>query len=621
MRRSEVPEALADPRTWPGVDVAALSDERRDTFERRERAIYAYLGGSSLASVERETGIHRASVMRLVARCLAPHADGRIQGLRALIPHSRTGQYTRRSPARRRATRGGLSGALGQLFERFPELPRIIEREIAGDRLGMTKNGRLFGLRDVQFKLLATLREAGLKTDEYPLNYDEMGYRALSVWVHRRLEQRVPLRQVGSAAGAWDATSRPYSVVELDGHKLDLRVRVRYIDNTGVSVDIESERLFVVTLIDVATRVVLGWQLVPAPEYDHHDVLSALQDALRPKLRRRDFIIPGIGYHRGAGFVADVMPELNYACWDTLKVDNAASHLSEDTFEPICRFVGCRLEAGPVGSPTVRPFIERFFGSLTERMSRKVHGTTGRHPDDPLGKRGRAVPVALLITLAELEELLDVCIANYHATPHDGLNGRTPLEAMQLAVDHHRTPVRTLPLALRSRLHQLQSVHLATVRGNVARSVAHYVSLYGARYTNEVLQRTSGLSRQRIRVYINPNDVREAWAYLPNGADLGRLYVQDGWRYSRHTLRLRRKILRERRVGKLRFAGEQDPVQIFAESQRRQGKRGRKHGTLELQLQAASQPAPLEPQPRSSEPARPAAAPLLDLSDLKIQNC
>jgi putative transposase len=244
MRRSEVPEALADPRTWPGVDVAALSDERRDNFERRERAIYAYLGGSSLASVERETGIHRASVMRLVARCLAPHADGRIQGLRALIPHSRAGQYTRRSPARRRATRGGLSGALGQLFDRFPELPRIIEREIAGDRLGMTKNGRLFGLRDVQSKLLATLREAGLKSDEYPLNYDEMGYRALSVWVHRRLEQRVPLRQVGSAAGAWDATSRPYSVVELDGHKLDLRVRVRYIDNTGVSVDIESERLW-----------------------------------------------------------------------------------------------------------------------------------------------------------------------------------------------------------------------------------------------------------------------------------------------------------------------------------------------------------------------------------------
>ena len=621
--------------------MSALAEDRRAVFEQRERAVYAYLRNEHLADIERSTGVNRASLTRLIGRCLAPHDDGRIQGLRALIPHSRAKGYRRLKRASRRPTRGGLSGALGQLFDRFPELPRIIEREIAGSRLGMSVNGRLFGLRDVQHKLIGALRVAKLPASEYPLNYDEMGYRSLSVWIRKRLELRVPIRRASSVEDAWDATTLPYSVVELDGHKLDLRLRVRYIDTTGVSIDIESERLFVITLIDVCTRVVLGWQLVPAPEYDHHDVLSALQSALQPRRKRQEFVIPGIGYHPEAGFVADILPELNFACWDTLKVDNAASHLTEDTFEPICRFAGCRLEAGPVGSPTVRPFIERFFGTLTERMSRKVHGTTGRSPDDPLAKRGRAVPVPLLITLPELEELLDVSIANYHATPHDGLHGRTPLEALQLAIGNLATPVRTLPPALRGRLHQLQSVHMATVRGNVARSVPLYVSLYGARYTNEVLQRTSGLNQQRIRVYINPNDVREVWAYLPNGADLGRLYVQDGWRYSRHTLRLRRRILRERRIGKLRFAGEQDPVQIFAESQRRQGsRRGRKQGTLELQLGAAAAD-PSEPsgpgqespaqqaQSSSSTKAAPrptptarAAPPIdfIDLGDLKIQN-
>ncbi|MHB8950374.1 MAG: integrase, partial [Rhodoferax sp.] len=114
-------------------------------------------------------------------------------------------------------------------------------------------------------------------------------------------------------------------------------------------------------------------------------------------------------------------------------------------------------------------------------MSRKVHGTTGRSPKDPLGEQGRAVAVPLLITLPELEELLDVSIANYHASAHDGLNGRSPLEALRLAVEHQRRPVRTLAQHLRSRLHQLQSVHLSTVRGSVARGVAPYISLYGAR--------------------------------------------------------------------------------------------------------------------------------------------
>ncbi len=628
MRRSEVPESLADPTTWPGVDVSALTQERREIYQRRERAVCAYLRGEPLADIERYFGVDLTSLSRLVARCLTPHPDGRIQGLRALIPHARAKAYRRSKLAARRPKPGGLSGALGQLFERLPQLPRIIEREIASSALGMSENRRLYGLRDVQSKLIAACREAGLTANDYPLNHDEMGYRSLASWIRNRLELRMRMSPLHRPGGAWDTTTRPYCVVELDGHKLDVRLRVRYVDTSGVSVDIESERLFVVTLIDVCTRVVLGWQLVPAPEYDHHDVLSALQDALRPRLKRQEFVIPGIAYRPGAGFVADVLPELNYACWDVLKVDNAASHLTEDTFEPICRFVGCRLEAGPVGEPTVRPFIERFFGTLTERMSRKLHGTTGRSPDDPLGKRGRAVPVPLLVTLPELEELLDVSIANYHATAHDGLNGRSPLEAMQLAIAHHGTPVRTLPQILRGRLHQLQSVHVSTVRGSAAHGVAPYVSLYGARYSNEVLQRTNGLIRQQIRVYIRPNDMREAWAYLPNGADLGRLFVLDGWRYSRHTLRLRKRILRERRLGKLKFAGEQDPIQLFADAQRRAGRRGRKQGTLELQLGTAAGAAQSKPpavpalglgRRPTPRPSTTTAAPV-DLGDLKIQN-
>jgi len=501
---------------------------------------------------------------------------------------------------------------MGQLFDQLPQLPRILEREISSGSLGLTPNNRLYGLAGAHDKLLAACREAGLGARNYPFNQEGGGYRSLSAWVRRRLQSRVPLSVARRVDDAWNATARPYSVVELDGHKLDLRVRVRFLDASGVPIDLESERLFVITLIDVCTRVVLGWQLVPAPQYDHHDVLAALQDALRPRRRRTEFSSPALAYRTGAGFVADVMPQLAGACWDVLKLDNAASHLTEDTFEPICRFVGCRMEAGPVAEPTVRPYIERFFGTLAERMSSKLPGATGRHPHDRAGQRGRKTALPLLASFTELEELLDVSIANYHATPHDGLNGRSPLEALQFAVEQRATPVRTLPLSQRERLHQLQSVHLATVRGSVARGVAPYVSLYGARYSSEVLQRSPGLSGQRIRVYLRPDDMREAWAYLPSGADLGRLVVLEGWRYSRHTLRLRRHILRERRLGRLRFAGEQDPVQLFAQAQHRGGRRKLQDGTVALQLGALPRPGPRPPPPARPEP--------VDLDGLSVQN-
>lgn len=624
MRRNEIPDSLSDPTIWPGVDPSALGTERRAIYQLREQAVHAYLLGTPLTQIERNFGVNRGTLQRLIERCLTPHVDGRIQGLRALIPHTRAKNYRRVVPALCKTKSAGLTGAMGQLFERIPQLSRIVEREIASGMLGLSQNERLFGLRNLQLKLLAACREAGLTAIDYPFNQDEMGYRSLAIWMRKRLEVRLPIRPAPRIDDAWNASSQPFSVVELDGHKLDLRVRVRFTDASGVRIDMECERLFVITLIDICTRVVLGWHLVAAPQYDHHDVLATLQDALTPRHKRKDFLIPGMHYLPGAGFVADVLPELAYACWDILKLDNAASHLTEDAFEPICRFVGCRLEAGPVGEPTGRPFIERFFGNLTDRMSRKVPGTTGRNPRDPAGEHGRLLPAALLITFDELQELLDVTIANYHANAHDGLNGRSPLEALQLAIEHQRRPVRTLAKHLRARLHQLQSVHVSTVRGNVARSVTPYISLYGARYSNEVLQRTPGLLGQKIRVYIHPSDMREAWAYLPNGADLGKLTVLEGWRFSRHTLRLRKHILRERRLGKLKFAGEQDPVQIFAKGLRRGGRSSLKDGTVALQLHQVDALATAHEQssaPHSSQ-ASPSTSHVtsVDLGDLKMQN-
>ncbi|WP_251108061.1 integrase [Burkholderia glumae] len=629
MKRSDIPEPLTDCSSWPGVDPAAIDPERLPVYRQRERAIQAYLRGTPLADLKRDFDINRGTLTRLLERCLASHPDGRIQGFRGLIPHIRTKRYRRIVPAVRRTQHGGLTGAMGQLFERLPQLTQILEREIGAGTLGIAQNGRLYGLRNVQSKLIAACREAGLGMQAYPLSQDEMGYRSLARWVKRRLEARVPIRRLDSRDRAWDVTIRPFSAVELDGHKLDLRLRVRCAEPSGVSVDLETERLFVVTLIDVCTRIVLGWQVVPAPEYNHHDVLTVLQDALRPRRKRDQLLIAGLAYRPTAGFATEVCPEVAYACWDVLKVDNAAAHLTEETFLPVCQFVGCRLEAGPVAAPTTRPFIERFFLTLTDRMSRQVVGTTGRHPEDPAGQRGRRVSVGQLITLPELEELLDVTIANYHATPHDGLNGRTPLEALQLAVAHQEAPVRTLPQLQRVRLHQLQSVHVCTVRGNVARGVAPYISLYGARYSNEVLQRTSGISGEKIRVYPNPSDMREAWAYLPNGAELGRLAVLEGWRYSRHTLRLRKHILRQRRLGKLRFAGEQDPVHVFSEAQRRIRNHSRKQATTVMQL---SQVAPSDgPDAVSAAASNTPSTPTrqrqadtvvvpVDLGDLKVQN-
>ncbi|MFL9936515.1 hypothetical protein P0D88_47780 [Paraburkholderia sp. RL18-103-BIB-C] len=256
--------------------MSALDPERRSLYQQREGAIQAYLRGVPLADVKRDFNVTRSTLTRLIERCLVYHVDGRIQGFRGLIPYNRTQAYRRVVPALRRTQRGGLTGAMGQLFERLPQLTRIVEREIGAGTLGVSERGRLYGLSNVQSKLIVACREAGLNAQAYPFCQDEMGYRALARWVKRRLQAQVALPRARSATNPWHVTARPFSAVELDGHKLDIRLRVRFTEPSGVSVDLETERLFVVTLIDVCTRIVLGWQVVPAPEYNHYDVLSTL---------------------------------------------------------------------------------------------------------------------------------------------------------------------------------------------------------------------------------------------------------------------------------------------------------------------------------------------------------
>ncbi|MBK5124366.1 hypothetical protein IQ288_31505 [Burkholderia sp. R-69980] len=172
---------------------------------------------------------------RLLTRCLAAHTDGRIQGFRGLIPHARAKTYRRIKRADRLTSPHGLTGAVGQLFECLPQLPRIIERQIGSGRLGLTQTNRVYRLTVTHSKLIAACHEAGLTEADYPLHQDEKGYRSFARWVKRRLEDRIPLR-LPHDNGAWQMAARPFSVIELDGHKLDLRLRVRFTEPSGISV-------------------------------------------------------------------------------------------------------------------------------------------------------------------------------------------------------------------------------------------------------------------------------------------------------------------------------------------------------------------------------------------------
>jgi transposase InsO family protein len=592
-RPRRLEESLYELSHWPTVSAALLPDSRREAYRRREAAIRAFLGGESIDHVEATFGVGRRQLYRLLKRCVAKHPDGRVHGFRALLPFVRVRAYSRRTPVptRTRHSKAGAAGAMSALLSRHPALEDVVDRAIHQNDILLDERGRLDGLARVHRRFLERCAELGIAPNEYPRNQDQGGVRSLAAFIRTRLAS---FARAATAAGAehvpppWldtkgvgRAALRPFEEVQFDGHRVDLRLRVRLVDPYGLTYDVECDRPWLLVILDVATRTVLGWHLALAEEYSRYDVIKCVQAALMPRRKRRGFSIPGLAYAAGAGFVGEFVPGADFACWDRFKLDNAKANLARDTLATLCEFVGCVAELGPLAAPDERAEIERFFGTLTAALSQRLPGTTGERRDDAKRKRrGDGEPLAHWVSASALEELLEVAIANYNGTPHGSLGGRSPLEALAFFLERDRPLVRSLGAPYRDHLYLLQPAYRCTVRGNARKGVRPHVNFYNARYSNLALSQATRLIGQSLRVYFDPEDLRVLHAYLPNGAELGVLEAARPWNRVAHSLRLRQTILRLRNQKRIAFSSSDDPVKVYLDYARKQAKRERRQVSL-----------------------------------------
>ncbi|MFB9127094.1 hypothetical protein ACFFYR_29470 [Paraburkholderia dipogonis] len=191
--RHSIPAELRDVSCWPGVDEVALSSSAQHVLRRRVEAVARFVDGHPpLREIGRTTGVKPGDLYRLFERCVALHADGRIFGLRALVPYCHIRAYQRRTAVEtsQEGGKSGASGAFTQLLGRYPDIADWIELRVSERQ---RKNGRrrevLRGLRRMHRGFLDQCRRAGVTADLYPFNQRHLGDRTLATWV-RRLEDR-----------------------------------------------------------------------------------------------------------------------------------------------------------------------------------------------------------------------------------------------------------------------------------------------------------------------------------------------------------------------------------------------------------------------------------------------
>lgn len=612
-----------DPSSWPAFDTSALSKQQRKVFVARRKAIELYVANAALKAIEASTGVVRCQLYQLLDHCVAQHEDGRFFGWRALVPYARVADYQRVAKVQINPDGSGAAGAFGVLLQRHPSIVAWIVEQVRGKQIvldRMSTDGslrvRLRGLKHLHLDFLRQCRALGLTAADYPFNTERMGIRSLAAAVRveclrsfgrgARLAGATHLKGM-PADGTAPAAMQALDVVEFDGHRLDVRLKVVVRDPLGFEQQFEIERIWLLVIIDVFSRAVLGYHVSLNREYTRHDVIRTIEAALEPH-RARVFTLPGVGYGALGGFPSGKLPELGYATWRWFKLDNAKANLADDVRHALAEFIGCFIDAGPTHTPDDRPYIERFFGSIAANLSSRLPGYTGSNARDV--RRALSDPkgnLRLYVSLDEIEELLEAAIASYNASPHDGLNGRTPLEAVTHSVRGRGAMLDWLPEAKRRTLCLMQTPKRATVRGYLAQGQRPHINFHGVRYTNAVLAGTAAFLGQQLRVYYNSQDLRTVRAFGADGVEIGSLKAQGAWGEIAHDLKLRQEILRLRGRKRLASALTQEFLQTYVNDKLAKAKRTRRAASdLAQTLKTlAAAPTSVSAQPPQATPPAP----------------
>lgn len=396
------------------------------------------------------------------------------------------------------------------------------------------------------------------KRGEWPFNVERMGYQTICAFIDKVLDEN-PKRQIEILGGktaerkarAGDGVDRPalrvFERVECDAHKLDTRMVVLIPSPHGGFEPRKIHRLWVIVLIEVESRVVIGYYLSLRKECSAEDVLRAVKKALT-LWSPMEMQFSQSAYDPGAGLPSHHSEKYRGACWDEFSVDGALANICKRVEQPMQEIVGAKILKpqdpncySSRRSLDDRPFIETFFRRLAAGGFHQLSTTTGSSPEE---KKGYNPDIAAKDTHFQLEyanELLDALIANYNVTPHSGLGSRTPLEQLDFLTLRRSAPLR---IAEQDAVERMVGVRkLCTLLGGVASGQRPHFNFANAKYSAEWLCLRTDLIGKALWLHLeNEDDARFASVSTKQGVYLGTIRAAPPWHRTPHTLFIRQSI-------------------------------------------------------------------------------
>lgn len=266
--------------------------------------------------------------------------------------------------------------------------------------------------------------------------------------------------------------------------------------------EIEKRRLYLLVLIDVATRMPLAWVLSDQPKAEA--TLALLRMGTRDKTKEK------MKY----GCQGDPAPAMGLGM---VKTDNGTGQRSKDVVASLLG-TSASYTAVRTYASADKPYVERLFGTTESVVLKLIHGYTGRKAGELPGYDAKANGVL------DIDELYGILtrffIDEYPSMRHMGvgMGGRRPAEVIK-ELNEKRGLYTPLP-------EDQRRIHLGW-KSEVTPNDEGVRVFSGIWYnSNEFQKAIDREPRGKVAVFVDPDNVTEATAIIPDVVREFRLQLQ-----------------------------------------------------------------------------------------------
>lgn len=575
-------EYQIDISKWEEPTMLEKSDSEKEKLYKRIQAVKEYFSNELIKDITIHTGISASEIHRLVKRCLIQKEDGSLWGFNALVKNTHVKKNERTTEMSFDYNHHGLTGVFSLFLNKHPDIEDMIRKAVFKNSSD-TVNVKNYKVVDIYEQMIKMCKQQKLY-EEYPLNLlmseenkkNPVGLRSLYRYIDELCDENYMcyLKANGSNDAFTLATTTGtatqinplppslYNIVEMDGHKIDGIFTKTLCTPEGDVVIEVLHRLWMIAIIEIQTKAILGYQIAEGIEYSQDDVIKCIKNAIVPHELMK-LTVPGFVYPANGGFVSTAIPELQWAVFGELKCDNAKQHQGKKLQKLLLNQLNVGINYGPVGTPTRRPHIEKFFDIFEEQVFHNLPNTTGSNPNDSRRDHPTENAIKYEMNLTELREMIEVEVARYNNTPQKGLYGRSPLQSLKHRYDSGQM-VRILNEPYRDDIKLINETDIVRVVGNKEKGRRPHINYKYVIYTSDILCNRYDLIGEKIFIEIDPNDGTKIKAYeKEGGVFIDTLIAHGKWGAFEHNFRLRQELYRYNKTGLKVQMDWNNPAEIY----------------------------------------------------------